>query len=97
VKYSPADKPIDIITTDENGMVKVSILDRGIGIAPVHQKHLFRKFYRVPSGNVHDIKGFGLGLHYVRKILRMLGGDIQVNSTLGEGSCFSFHLPIQYE
>jgi len=97
VKYSPPDKPIDIITTDENGMVKVSILDRGIGIAPVHQKHLFRKFYRVPSGNVHDIKGFGLGLHYVRKILRMLGGDIQVNSTLGEGSCFSFHLPIQYE
>jgi two-component system phosphate regulon sensor histidine kinase PhoR len=46
---------------------------------------------------VHDIKGFGLGLHYVRKILRMLGGDIQVKSALGEGSCFSFHLPIQYE
>jgi two-component system phosphate regulon sensor histidine kinase PhoR len=97
VKYSPADQPIDIITKDENGMLKVSILDRGIGIAPVHQKHLFKKFYRVPSGNVHDIKGFGLGLHYVRKILRMLGGDIEVTSTLGEGSCFSFHLPIQYE
>jgi len=97
VKYSPADKPIDIQTMDENGMLKVSILDRGIGIAPVHQKHLFKKFYRVPSGNVHDIKGFGLGLHYVRKILRMLGGDIEVKSTLGEGSCFSFHLPIQYE
>jgi len=97
VKYSSPDQPIDIITSDENGMVKVSILDRGIGIAPVHQKHLFKKFYRVPSGNVHDIKGFGLGLHYVRKILRMLGGDIQVKSALGEGSCFSFHLPIQYE
>ncbi len=97
VKYSPADQPIDIITSDENGMLKVSILDRGIGIAPIHQKHLFKKFYRVPSGNVHDIKGFGLGLHYVRKILRMLGGDIEVKSALGEGSCFSFHLPIQYE
>jgi two-component system, OmpR family, phosphate regulon sensor histidine kinase PhoR len=97
VKYSPPDKPIDILTMDENGMLKVSVLDRGIGIAPVHQKHLFKKFYRVPSGNVHDIKGFGLGLHYVRKILRMLGGDIEVKSTLGEGSCFSFHLPIQYE
>lgn len=97
VKYSPADKPIDILTKDENGMLTVSVLDRGIGIAPVHQKHLFRKFYRVPSGNVHDIKGFGLGLHYVRKILRMLGGDIEVKSTLGQGSCFSFHLPTQTE
>jgi len=97
VKYSPPDQPIDIITADESGMLKVSILDRGIGIAPAHQKHLFKKFYRVPSGNVHDIKGFGLGLHYVRKILRMLGGDIQVKSALGQGSCFSFQLPIQYE
>jgi two-component system phosphate regulon sensor histidine kinase PhoR len=97
VKYSPADKPIDIITKNENSMLTVSILDRGIGIAPIHQKHLFKKFYRVPSGNVHDIKGFGLGLHYVRKILRMLGGDIEVKSALGQGSCFSFHLPIQTE
>ena len=72
VKYSPADKPIDIETKNESGLLKVSFVDKGIGIAPAHQKHLFRKFYRVPSGNVHDIKGFGLGLHYVRKILRML-------------------------
>jgi two-component system phosphate regulon sensor histidine kinase PhoR len=94
VKYSPVNQPIDIITEDENGMVKVSVLDRGIGIAPSHQKHLFKKFYRVPSGNVHDIKGFGLGLHYVKKILHMLGGDIEVKSTLGQGSCFTFQLPI---
>lgn len=73
IKYSPTDKPIDVITVDENKQLKVSILDRGIGIAQAHQKHLFKKFYRVPSGNIHDIKGFGLGLHYVRKILRMLG------------------------
>ena len=95
VKYSPPDKPIEIITRDDKGVMNVSILDHGIGIAPDHQKHLFKKFYRVPSGNVHDIKGFGLGLHYVKKILRMLGGDIDVKSTLGEGSCFTFHLPIQ--
>jgi two-component system phosphate regulon sensor histidine kinase PhoR len=94
VKYSPPEKPIDLITEDEKGMLKVSVIDRGIGIAPAHQKHLFKKFYRVPSGNVHDIKGFGLGLHYVKKILRMLGGDIAVKSAPGEGSCFSFHLPI---
>ncbi len=97
VKYSPPDKPIDVITEDAGGMLKVSILDRGIGIAPAHQKHLFKKFYRVPTGNVHEIKGFGLGLHYVKKIIRMLGGDIVVKSTLGQGSCFTFHLPIQYE
>lgn len=95
VKYSPVDKPIDIITSDEGDMIAVSILDRGIGIAPAHQKHLFKKFYRVPSGNVHDIKGFGLGLHYVKKIIRMLGGDITVKSAPGEGSTFTFQLPIQ--
>jgi len=95
VKYSPADKPIDIITEDEGHHLSVSIVDRGIGIAPAHQKHLFNKFYRVPSGNVHDIKGFGLGLHYVKKILQMHRGNIIVESALGKGSRFSFNLPIK--
>jgi len=95
VKYSPPDKPIDVITADENGDLVVTILDRGIGIAPVHQKHLFKKFYRVPSGNVHDIKGFGLGLHYVKKVLHLHRGNIIVESTLGKGSRFSFNLPIK--
>ncbi len=95
VKYSPADKPIDIITEDEGHHLSVSIVDRGIGIAPAHQKHLFNKFYRVPSGNVHDIKGFGLGLHYVKKILQMHKGNIFVESALGKGSRFSFNLPIK--
>ncbi|HZV68781.1 MAG TPA: ATP-binding protein [Saprospiraceae bacterium] len=95
VKYSPADKPIDIITEDEGHHLSISIVDRGIGIAPAHQKHLFNKFYRVPSGNVHDIKGFGLGLHYVKKILQMHRGKIIVESALGKGSRFSFNLPIK--
>ena len=93
VKYSPADQPIDIITEDDDHFLSVAIVDRGIGIAPVHQKHLFNKFYRVPSGNVHDIKGFGLGLHYVKKILHMHRGNIFVESALGKGSRFSFNLP----
>lgn len=93
VKYSPADQPIDIITEDDTHFLSVTIVDRGIGIAPAHQKHLFNKFYRVPSGNVHDIKGFGLGLHYVKKILHMHRGNIFVESTLGKGSRFSFNLP----
>jgi two-component system phosphate regulon sensor histidine kinase PhoR len=74
-------------------MLYVSIVDRGIGIAESHQKHLFKKFYRVPSGNVHDIKGFGLGLHYVKKIMQMHNGDIRVESELGKGSSFILQLP----
>lgn len=95
VKYSPADQPIDVMTSDENGNLVVTIVDRGIGIAPAHQKHLFKKFYRVPSGNVHDIKGFGLGLHYVKKIVQMHKGNILVESALGKGSRFSFNLPLK--
>ena len=93
VKYSPPDQPIDIITFSAHGKLNVSIADRGIGISPEHQKHLFKKFYRVPSGNVHDIKGFGLGLHYVKKILQMHHGDIHVESELGKGSTFTFNVP----
>jgi two-component system phosphate regulon sensor histidine kinase PhoR len=93
VKYSPAEKPIDIITSSDPGYFNLSIVDRGIGIAPQHQKHLFKKFYRVPSGNVHDIKGFGLGLHYVKKILQMHKGDIRVESELDKGSSFILQLP----
>ena len=93
VKYSPADQPIDIVTTSDPGYITIKIIDKGIGIAPQHQKHLFKKFYRVPSGNVHDIKGFGLGLHYVKKILQMHSGDIRVESELGKGSSFILQLP----
>jgi two-component system phosphate regulon sensor histidine kinase PhoR len=93
VKYSPADQPIDIITTDDDHHLCVAIVDRGIGIALAHQKHLFNKFYRVPSGNVHDIKGFGLGLHYVKKVLQMHKANIFVESALGKGSRFSFNIP----
>ena len=87
--------PIDVMTSDADGQLIVTILDHGIGISPAHQKHLFKKFYRVPSGNVHDIKGFGLGLHYVKKILQMHKGDIVVDSELGKGSRFSFNLPVK--
>lgn len=93
VKYSAPDQPIDIITANNHGNLTLSIADRGIGISQAHQKHLFKKFYRVPSGNVHDIKGFGLGLHYVKKILQMHKGDIHVVSELGKGSTFTFHIP----
>ncbi|MBK9103606.1 MAG: hypothetical protein IPL92_03355 [Saprospiraceae bacterium] len=93
VKYSNPDQPIDIWTSNASGNINIRFVDRGIGIAPAHQKHLFKKFYRVPSGNVHDIKGFGLGLHYVKRILQMHKGDIRVDSELGKGSTFTIHIP----
>jgi two-component system phosphate regulon sensor histidine kinase PhoR len=93
VKYSPPDQPIDISTSNTHNLIHISVADRGIGIAAIHQKHLFKKFYRVPSGNVHDIKGFGLGLHYVKKILQLHDGDINVESEPGKGSRFSIHVP----
>lgn len=95
VKYSPEGQPVDIVTANENGQIKVEIIDRGFGIAPEHQKHLFKRFYRVPSGNVHNIKGFGLGLNYVKKILNLHKGMIGVKSIPGEGSTFYFYLPTQ--
>lgn len=95
VKYSPVEKPIDVITADQPGQLIITVLDHGIGISPAHQKHLFKKFYRVPSGNVHDIKGFGLGLHYVKKIIQMHKGEIRVESELGKGSRFSIKLPVK--
>lgn len=93
VKYSPVGEPIDIVTSNKDGKLKVEIIDRGFGIAPEHQKHLFKRFYRVPSGNVHNIKGFGLGLNYVKKIINLHKGMIGVKSAIGEGSTFYFYLP----
>ncbi len=93
VKYSTPETPIIISTINIQRNIEVSITDQGMGIAPSHQKHLFKKFYRVPSGNVHDIKGFGLGLHYVKTIMHMHGGDIGVESELGKGSTFTIILP----
>lgn len=95
VKYSTPSTPITISTSSDQYTIEVAIADEGMGIAPTHQKHLFKKFYRVPSGNVHDIKGFGLGLHYVKTIMEMHGGDIGVESELGKGSTFTIKLPIK--
>jgi len=105
VKYSTPDQPIDLVTYNTHGRFFLDIVDRGIGISPDHQKHLFKKFYRVPTGNVHNVAGFGLGLnyvkkvgfglglHYVKRILQMHRGDIEVESELGKGSTFRLHIP----
>lgn len=92
IKYSR--EPHVIITTAiENGNYIISVKDNGIGIEHKYQKLLFRKFFRVPTGNVHDVKGFGLGLNFVKKVIDAHNGKIHVNSLPGIGTEFRIVLP----
>jgi len=93
IKYCN-EKPHIVITATENSQgVQICIKDNGIGISKENIKNIFNKFYRIPTGNVHDVKGFGLGLNYVRLICKSHGGDIKVNSELDKGSEFCIFIP----
>lgn len=95
LKYSP-DKPTIVITTrNEKKFLVVSIKDNGIGIPKKSLRHIFDEFYRVPKGNIHDVKGYGIGLHYVKKIIQKHSGMIKVESELNQGSVFSVYLPLK--
>ena len=93
LKYGPDGGTITIRTFNSDGMLKVSVGDKGIGIAHEDLKHIFERFYRVHTGNRHDVKGFGLGLHYVRQITTAHGGRVEVESEPGRGSTFTLSLP----
>ena len=92
-KYSPERPYITVRTADEPGGIRVSVQDRGMGLRPEDQKRIFQKYFRVPRGNVHDVKGFGLGLSYVHLIVRAHGGKIEVDSEPGKGTRISFVMP----
>ena len=95
IKYS-SDKPKVTITTNNNkGFIEISVEDNGIGISKEGQKYIFDKFYRVPTGNVHDIKGFGLGLNYVKTIVEAYNGVVKLISKENEGSTFIIKLPLK--
>jgi len=95
IKYSPEHPEILINTQSDNKHFILSVTDKGIGISKRDQKHIFSNFYRVPKGNLHDVKGYGLGLGYVKKIIALHNGSIEVESELGKGSTFVIYLPIK--
>lgn len=94
-KYSMIGSTIFLETIDTNNEVILKIRDQGIGMKREQIKKIFEPFYRVPTGNLHDVKGFGIGLHYVYSILKIMGGKIHVKSEVGLGSEFSVTFPKQ--
>jgi two-component system, OmpR family, phosphate regulon sensor histidine kinase PhoR len=93
IKYCKDVPQIIIRTSNHSNGCLVEVIDNGIGIGREHQKRVFQKFYRVPTGNVHDVKGFGLGLSYVKKIVEAHGGEISLRSELGKGCAFNVRIP----
>ncbi len=97
VKYRKDDVPLELLVETRNlqgGRIEISITDNGVGMKKDDLKKIFEKFYRVSTGNRHDVKGFGLGLAYVHKMVTELKGDIRAESELGKGSKFIITLPI---
>lgn len=93
VKYSRTHKIIDVAVVSENEWTVIGVSDNGNGIPPEQQSKIFTKFYRVPSGNVHNVKGFGLGLYYVKSICDAHNWHIELKSETGEGTCIKIRIP----
>jgi two-component system phosphate regulon sensor histidine kinase PhoR len=97
IKYSPESPEITVSTSNtEKGLI-LSVEDKGIGMTKAVQGKIFERFYRQSSGNVHDVKGFGLGLNYARAIIDAHKGNITVFSEPGKGTRFEIFLPFNWE
>ena len=94
VKYKKAEEDLElkVKTWNESGKLMISIQDNGIGIKKENLKKIFEKFYRVHTGNLHDVKGYGLGLFYVKTMAEKHGGSVSVKSEPGKGSTFTVRL-----
>jgi len=93
IKYSGSTPEITVVTADFKEGILISFIDNGIGMSRESLKHVFKKFYRVPTGNVHNVKGFGLGLYYAKAMAEAHGGKITATSELNKGSRFDVYLP----
>ena len=92
VKYT-TDPIVDIRVSDESGNVTIEIEDNGCGIAKEHLSHVFEKFYRVPTGDIHTVRGYGLGLYYAKQVAELHKGTISMNSRVGKGTTVTIKLP----
>lgn len=93
IKYSGTEPEILISTRAKDTGIEIDIKDNGVGMTPETQKQIFDKFYRLPTGNLHDIKGFGLGLYYVKSMVEAHKGTIHVRSEINKGSTFTLFFP----
>lgn len=93
-KYTPVSPEIKIMTENSYSGILISVQDNGTGISKANQKKIFEKLYRIPTGNIHNVKGFGLGLSYVKTIIERHGGKITLESELNKGTKFIIFLPL---